>query len=270
MHVGRYVYISSDSVYEVCKPSNHGGPSREEDAVRPEDPEKFKELAGYDYYGDSKLGCEEVLQKEHKESQLNYISLRLPDVIGPRDNTDRFWIYFLWVKFQDVLDRPINFPPNLHNQQISFVMSDNVAMLLLGLNDLELDVFNQAYNLACEETVTLKEFITIFGQHIGVPDVKFDESTVERPATYFPSVKRGPLNVTKAQKLLKWKSYTLSEGIKKNAGFYNYAMKASEFKQQRDGIVEAFIPDSKMGLFKKKYEEIYGVEFKMKTFHNEL
>lgn len=270
MRVGRYVFISSDSVYEVCKPSNHGGPSKESDAIRLENHEQLKRGAGYDHYGDSKLACEEVLRKEHNEHQFNYISLRIPDVIGPRDNTDRFWIYFLWVKFQDVIDRPIFYPPRLHNQQLSFVMSENLAMLLLSLNDFQIDVFNQAYNLAFKKTATLKEFITVLGQHVGVPNVKFDETTVDKAHTYFPSVKRGPVNVTKAEKLLNWKTYSLEEGIKRTADFYNYAMRAGEFKKQRDGIIEAFIPDDKLELFKKRYKEIYGTELKIKTFHNEL
>ena len=33
----RYIYISSDSVYEVCKMKHHEGYSTEQDAVRPED-----------------------------------------------------------------------------------------------------------------------------------------------------------------------------------------------------------------------------------------
>lgn len=261
--VGRYVYISSDSIYEVCKPSSHGGPTREEDAVRHEDYTELHKQPGFDFYGDAKLDCEEALEKEHKEHQLNYITLRLPDVIGPRDNTDRFWIYFLWVKFQDILDRPINFPPRLHNQQLSMVHSEDVAMLLLSLNDVKDDVFNQAYNLAFRETVTLKEFLTILGKHVGNNNLVFDESTVNGPV-YFPSVSRGPLNITKAERMLRWYAVPLSERIKQNAQFYNYAMKATEFRQQRDGTVELFIGRSKMEAFMKRFKEIYGTEFSLK------
>ena len=55
--VRRYIFISSDSVYEVCKDPPHDGISLEEDAVRPEDPAQREAYAERDSYGNSKLEC---------------------------------------------------------------------------------------------------------------------------------------------------------------------------------------------------------------------
>ncbi|XP_032218471.1 uncharacterized protein LOC5518064 [Nematostella vectensis] len=269
--IGRYVYISSDSVYEVSQlpPNFNGEPSREEDAVRPASRTRQEELRLVDGYGHNKLECEEVLEDEHALTKLPYISLRIPDVIGPRDNTDRFWFYFIWVKFQDVLKRPVNYPPYLQGRKLSFVFSEDVAILMNHLPYLPDNVFNQAYNLACKEMVTLEEFIKLLGEHVGVPDVQFDK-VEERGATYFPSVQRGPLNITKAEKMLPWKPTALSRVIKKTAEFYSYAMFATEFKMQRDGTIKAFVPDEVMDKFHKKYQQIYGQELKIKRFPDEL
>jgi len=58
--VGLYVFISSDSVYEVCRPSAIPGKAKEEDAVRPEGDEEQDELNEADNYGHEKLAGEEV------------------------------------------------------------------------------------------------------------------------------------------------------------------------------------------------------------------
>ena len=47
-------FRSSDSVYEVCAPK--AGWSREENAIRPSDPDQAKRLNALDSYGDRKLG----------------------------------------------------------------------------------------------------------------------------------------------------------------------------------------------------------------------
>ena len=46
--------------------------------------------------------CEEYLYEEVKDKNKNFpfIILRLPDVIGPFDDTGRFWSYVKWVTEQ--------------------------------------------------------------------------------------------------------------------------------------------------------------------------
>jgi dTDP-4-dehydrorhamnose reductase len=57
-----YVYISSDSIYEVCegRAEVNGGLSRETDAVRPQTEEEQDRLNDLDEYGNEKLTGEEV------------------------------------------------------------------------------------------------------------------------------------------------------------------------------------------------------------------
>ena len=59
--IRRYIYISTDSVYEVCKEPSHDGPTLEEDAVRPEDPNTRDAYSQRDLDGSAKLDCKDYL-----------------------------------------------------------------------------------------------------------------------------------------------------------------------------------------------------------------
>lgn len=62
------------------------------------EPKVVKTLKRQDSYGFQKLESEYVLQKYLKEKAL---ILRLPDVIGPFDDSSRFWKYLFWVQNQE-------------------------------------------------------------------------------------------------------------------------------------------------------------------------
>ena len=89
--VGVYIYISTDSVYEVSIDKPTKRPSLETDAVRPKDENEVGLLKKKDPYGHYKLSCEEALvhYQQHKQG-FPWVSLRLADVIGPRDTTNRW------------------------------------------------------------------------------------------------------------------------------------------------------------------------------------
>ena len=59
----RYVFVSSDSVYEVCEPreGDSRGGTKEGDARRPAEAARAEALARTDMYGHHKLRCEEIL-----------------------------------------------------------------------------------------------------------------------------------------------------------------------------------------------------------------
>ena len=61
---GVYVYISSDSVYEVCQRPEVITPSKETDAVRPTDEDEMGKLSELDSYGNGKLAGEEVMKRK--------------------------------------------------------------------------------------------------------------------------------------------------------------------------------------------------------------
>ena len=97
LSVKRYVYISTDSIYEVTTKS-HLGPTTETDDERPADLTLQAQLHAADSYGDKKLEAEETIAKLWNNDGRSYAFVRIPDVIGPRDTTYRFWMYQLLIK----------------------------------------------------------------------------------------------------------------------------------------------------------------------------
>jgi len=148
-----YVHISTDSVYDVCDPdirqSDEGRPVREEDAVRPAEKQLRDLLSTHHDYGHRKLEAEHelVIQRyNHSDGQLGipYVILRLPDVLGPRDTTYRFWFYQLWLRLAAVLpSRPVTIPEHLLAQKNSFVYVADVAQLVLDAVEMARD--NQSF-----------------------------------------------------------------------------------------------------------------------------
>ena len=51
-----------------------------------------------DSYGFEKLEAEYILKRAALANErMRYLILRLPDVIGPFDDSGRFWAYLLWL-----------------------------------------------------------------------------------------------------------------------------------------------------------------------------
>ena len=90
-----YIHISSDSVYEVSSLKTHDGYSKETDSGRPEDPVLREQYAQADDYAHEKMKGEEVLLRY---TDFPHVFLRLPDIIGPQDTTNRWWTYQMWVR----------------------------------------------------------------------------------------------------------------------------------------------------------------------------
>ncbi|XP_028392615.1 uncharacterized protein LOC114517155 [Dendronephthya gigantea] len=237
----RYIYISSDSVYEVCIKNPHGGPSREEDAIRPRDPRERHEINMADYYSHQKLGCEEVLQNERKLNGINYVSLRLPYVIGPRDTTDRFWNYQIWLLTHQLDGSlgPVHLNPNI-NKLLNFVYSEDVSDLIAKLLEVELDVYNEAYNVAFKP-VTLERFLGIMAGSLGV-DVVFNR-TDEANLHWYPPMTHGSTSTAKVIQKLNWKPSSLETAIRSSCEFYQRAMSVWKYKIRRDRILQRYLPN---------------------------
>lgn len=235
--IKRYIFISTDSVYEVCN-KTHSGLTREEDAVRPEsktarDSYKFK-----DDYGNRKLECEEELQKQATSGTgVPYLSLRLPDVVGPRDNTYRWWIYQLWIKLADYTDEQLSVPKHLWNQPMSFVYVNDVADVISDCIGSDLEIYNNAYNLALLETPTLVQFLHGLMNSLNVDDIDIFENPDPDGFHLFPSVKLGPLDTTKAKRLLNWNPTSWIDVLDHTVHFYEDAILEKKFDVARKDVI---------------------------------
>ncbi|XP_046561287.1 uncharacterized protein LOC124270260 [Haliotis rubra] len=231
-----YIYISSDSVYEVCEKS-HSEPSRETDDVRPNSEEVRNALAEKDDYGHRKLQCEEELEKQRQNGGFPYVSLRLPDVIGPRDNTYRWWIYQMWIKLSKYLEKPVSVPARFLNKPISLVYSQDVARFIGLLLQPNPEWLDQAYNLAFKETPSLLDVLTDMKMALNMTDLTIKTHTGEDAMYLFPSVRQGPVDISKAVDVLGWDPTPWEEAVLETVDFYESAVTHNDFDVPRKDII---------------------------------
>lgn len=62
---------------------------------------------------------------------INYICLRLPDVIGPFDRSGRFWAYMKWIK--EANEHPIHVNKYSDLRLLSLVYAEDVISLIISL-----------------------------------------------------------------------------------------------------------------------------------------
>ena len=240
-----YIFISSDSVYEVCQEKQHCGPSKETDANRPVEEADKKKARRRDSYGDDKLSAEEVLM-EHCKSTNNgpsYVILRLADVIGPRDSTNRFWQYQIWIEMAFKCKAlSVSIPKKYECCPLSFVFSTDVAKLISKLVHMTAasreGILNQSYNLACSQTLTLPEFLQKIKISLGLQNYKLNISTEDgdQVPQIYPSVERGPIDITKAKSTLNWLPTPIDSATLETVKFYKEVVKKKLFVRERKDV----------------------------------
>lgn len=170
--ISLYIFISSDSVYDVCEEDIRKEVLiKEEYSVRPENELKLKKLNKDEDYGNDKLKCEEYLSS-HTDLNFPYVCFRLPDVIGPFDSSGRFWGYQKWIEICD--QHPIHFNKFTQMRKLSLVYSEDVARLMVSMMNRSKDqifigsIHGQSFNISFNETYTLFELLESIAQKIGV------------------------------------------------------------------------------------------------------
>jgi len=261
-----YIFISTDSIYEVCMRKGHGGRSLETDAIRPVSRQEQKILNRLDRYGHRKLKCEELLHLQSLQSDsVPYVVFRLADVIGARDCTNRVWQYILWIMLCLHHNVPIYVPENSRNQHISLCYVVDVASFVANLCSTQSDDFsrtdnkNACFNLASGEPLTTEQMLeTIRGELnlTGQLIVHYVDRDDFEPI--LPSVTRGPVNVTKAMQVLNWNPLPAKEALKATVSFYCSIMTSSELSSEKEECLSELLCDLKdlypehlWGTFKK-------------------
>mmetsp|Transcript_73471 Transcript_73471/g.204106 ORF Transcript_73471/g.204106 Transcript_73471/m.204106 type:complete len:422 (-) Transcript_73471:65-1330(-) len=244
-----YVYISSDSVYEVCawasdkwKPrSSSAGQAcvTENLSIRPPDKAKQDVLNEADSYGHEKLEAEEVLV-ERVPPGCRCLSLRLPDVIGPYDSTLRLWAYWHWLRAAEEGAPPPQVPsfkrkkrshsdsapPNEAplDQPLAVVYSRDVSRFILTVLDGRLPQEPppiDAVNLSCEEQVPLGAVLGLLAEASGLPKKRPRFAVTKNPKTFLPSVDRPwPLNLQRMSDVYGFKPTPLADVLKNCALFF--------------------------------------------------
>lgn len=264
-----YILISTDSVYDVCVRKLDGEPYKETDDIEPTDEEE-KQLYSRFAYGHNKLAGE----RELTDSGLTYVILRLPDVIGARDVTNRWWLYQIWTRLSSRLPQySVGYPHFLKSYNISLVYSPDVASTIFNMIKDVGSVKNEAFNLAWPEMFTLKGILESMRSELGLDsdvDIKSWPSSDDGPFYLYPSGRRGPVDVNKAVKLLNWSPTPWKQAVKDTVAFYESAMRDKKYSIQVDEIIQQVEHQAVKGiderLLYKTMEQIY--EISLQHFHN--
>jgi nucleoside-diphosphate-sugar epimerase len=159
--VGHYVQISSGQVYLVRE--GYKGLARETDYEGPLIPEPC--ASGYDLeefrYGIGKRDAEDVLRAAWSIAKFPATALRIPMVNGPRDHYRRIEGYVA-----RLLDGGPLLIPDGGAAIARHVYSASVVRAIAELLG-QPHTFGRAYNLAQEETPTVRELVLAIGQTLG-------------------------------------------------------------------------------------------------------
>jgi nucleoside-diphosphate-sugar epimerase len=158
---GHYVLVSTGQVYLVR--ADCPRPAREVDYDGPllPKPAGAEDLAEWDY-GMGKRACEDLLLRAWQERRFPFTSVRIPMVNGERDHFRRIEGY-LW----RLLDGGPVLLPDGGDQPMRHVYGADVARAVAELLGRPV-CFGQAYNLAQDETPTLREVVAALAAELGV------------------------------------------------------------------------------------------------------
>lgn len=132
------------------------------------------------------------------------MSLRLADVLGPYDDSSRFWKYFLWAKVaasgentNGKFDLQLNTGDHI-NSKLSFTLSSDVVRILMQQATSDQKIYGN-FNIACPEAATLKEFLLLAFPEASNRFKMMDHKKGEGHArAFYPSVDCGFINVSRA------------------------------------------------------------------------
>jgi len=195
-----YVFVSTDSVYEVCLSGDEKFVTEQmaassEQSIR--DPSR-------DDYGYKKLLCEFALTSRSKNTKCKIFSLRLPDVLGEHDDTHRFWGLKLWIES----GTPIRIDEALSSSSgiVSFCYSKDVVRVILNLLNHPNNVSGGPINVCCDEQISMNQFIGIVRNACGV-EVADLKNGLTPGMTYLPSVevRRGALDNSRMKQVIQFK-----------------------------------------------------------------
>lgn len=191
--VGRYIFISTASVYDLNEESQHLLITEDNLATLP-CTEDQKTDSNMNTYGERKAECERVLLKHE---WLDKIILRPCIVYGKYDHTDRFYYWLYKINQQ----QPFVFPKCEHEKITLTYIGDLVNIIVQSIEIKEHSIF---YNTSTHEPYSLKDILLKIDDEMqGIeiePDILIENGIT--PGMYAPLWYNISLKVSN-EKLLK-------------------------------------------------------------------
>lgn len=149
--VGRYIFISSCSVYPLDDPAKLKFPVSEENEILPCTKEQSLDRNIMSFYGNKKAECERILLGK---DWLDAVIFRPALIFGKYDPTDRFYYWLYRVKTQDEI-----LIPDEGKFRFTNSFSEDLADILF--ESINIQKHRKVYNGTTHDPVSLKEFLDI-------------------------------------------------------------------------------------------------------------
>jgi hypothetical protein len=166
-------------------------------------------------------------------------------------------------QLQGRIQVPIPYVADDHaGRRLSLVYAADIARAIVRVLGAS-PPWNLAVNLACTETWTFMEIMAAIAQELGVPPSSLRYAL--NATTDFPSVKRGPVSVSRAQAALGWESTPWSEIVGETVRYFEGpAMSDPRFHREREGVLRlAYQQCAKYGreaALLEAVRDVYGLD----------
>lgn len=156
-NVGRYIFISTASVYPMDDPAFWAEPVKEDAETLPCTPEQKTDPEVMPTYGQKKAECERILLGKE---WLDAVIFRPGLIYGRYDYTDRFyyWLYRVYNNTKILL-------PEGGKEKFTATYSEDFAELIRA--SIEIKSHNKIYNASTHTPATLMEYIRIASEFLG-------------------------------------------------------------------------------------------------------
>ena len=144
------------------------------------------------------------------------------------------------MKLRPYLDKDVTIPADLATQPISLVFVSDVADVIVSLVEgVPGDAMDQAFNLAQAESLSLMDVLHDIREELKLTDV-INISISDKPDTIklLPSVKLGPVDTSKVERVLIWEPTEWKKAVKETVAFYEQAIKTPVFDKARRDIIQ--------------------------------
>merc|ERR1711865_218719 len=184
---------------------------------------------------------EEELAKSFNSGGAPFVALRVGNVIGPKENTIRYWLLHLWVRAHLPLTMPMHLDDTMLENRISLSYTPDIAQAVqrviarsLGEICCAEKVQGQAFNLAAEQAPTQKVLYELVAEPLHVPYIETQEVFHNHSIVLYPDVYSGAVSAEKAMDVLRWSPTDLAKAIRSVALFYDRVMiENTKYKKEK-------------------------------------
>ena len=183
---------------------------------------------------------------------IPYLVFRLADIIGPRDCTNRFWQYLIWLKLCLLHKVPFYLSEMDHEKLVSLCYVKDIATFLVHCLDYYtmcsdsrlLAANGSCYNLAVFESVRVEDVIELMCCEIESDrKVEICYTSSKNVPQILPSVSCGPISAMKASAVLGWRPTSLPSAIKDTVNFYQNIMESRKFCAEKEECMTELLDD---------------------------